>query len=62
MIANAMKAGARGPEVDRLLADLAYASDPALLAQAKLGVLAGSLASGVAGALVLRATAEVRPA
>ncbi|WP_242342440.1 Na+/H+ antiporter NhaA [Anaeromyxobacter terrae] len=51
-----------GFTVSLFIASLAFASDPALLAQAKIGILVGSLAAGVVGALVLRVTAEVRPA
>jgi NhaA family Na+:H+ antiporter len=36
------------------VAGLAFAAQPALLAIAKVGVLAGSTVAGVAGALVLR--------
>ncbi len=42
------------------IAGLAFADDGALLDEAKLGILAGSLVAGVAGALVLRATGRVR--
>jgi NhaA family Na+:H+ antiporter len=49
-----------GFTVALFIAGLAFPGDPALLDEAKLGILAGSLAAGVAGALVLRATAPVR--
>jgi NhaA family Na+:H+ antiporter len=42
------------------IAGLAFPHRPDLLDEAKLGILAGSLAAGVAGALVLRATPPVR--
>jgi NhaA family Na+:H+ antiporter len=38
------------------IAALAFPSHPGLLDEAKLGILTGSLAAGVVGALVLRAT------
>ena len=47
MIGNAVKAGARGPEVDRLLADLAYASgDHAGALPRYLQLLVGNTADG----------------
>jgi NhaA family Na+:H+ antiporter len=51
-----------GFTVALFIAGLAFADDPGLLAQAKVGILAGSLAAGVLGAGVLLATPEVRPA
>lgn len=45
-----------GFTVALFIAGLAFAETPALLDEAKLGILAGSLAAGLAGALVLRAT------
>jgi NhaA family Na+:H+ antiporter len=45
--------GGIGFTVALFLADLAFADEPALLAQAKLGILAGSLLSGAIGALLL---------
>jgi len=48
--------GGIGFTVALFLADLAFATEPVLLAQAKLGILAGSLLSGVAGALLLLLT------
>lgn len=48
MIANAVKAGASGPEVDRLLADLAYASGDYLGALPRyLQLLVGNASDGV---------------
>ena len=41
------------------IAGLAFPDDAALLDQAKVGILAGSFAAGIAGALVLRATPPV---
>jgi Na+:H+ antiporter, NhaA family len=49
-----------GFTVALFIAGLAFPEDPALLDQAKVGILAGSLAAGVAGAVVLRATPAVR--
>jgi NhaA family Na+:H+ antiporter len=49
-----------GFTVALFIAGLAFPDDPALLDEAKLGILAGSLTAGIAGALVLRATAPVR--
>jgi NhaA family Na+:H+ antiporter len=43
-----------GFTVALFIAGLAYPDDPALLDQAKLGILAGSLAAGIVGGLVLR--------
>jgi len=48
-----------GFTVALFIAGLAYPTTPRLLDEAKLGILAGSLASGLAGALVLRATPRV---
>ncbi len=42
------------------IAGLAFAAEPSLLAQAKLGIIAGSLASGLAGVLLIALTARVR--
>lgn len=44
-----------GFTVALFIADLAFGGQPALLADAKLGILAGSLLSGVSGTLLLRA-------
>ena len=49
-----------GFTVALFIAGLAFPGHPELLDEAKLGILAGSLAAGVVGALVLRATAPVR--
>jgi NhaA family Na+:H+ antiporter len=49
-----------GFTVALFIASLAFAEDAALLDQAKVGVLAGSLLAGVAGAVVLRATPPSR--
>jgi NhaA family Na+:H+ antiporter len=46
-----------GFTVALFIAALAFPSDPALLDQAKVGILAASLVSGAVGALVLRLTA-----
>jgi NhaA family Na+:H+ antiporter len=51
-----------GFTVALFIAGLAYPADPALLDQAKVGILAGSLVSGVVGAAILRFTARVAPA
>jgi NhaA family Na+:H+ antiporter len=51
-----------GFTVALFIAALAFPGSAALLDEAKLGILAGSLASGVAGALVLRASGEVQTA
>jgi NhaA family Na+:H+ antiporter len=48
-----------GFTVALFIAGLAYPDAPHLLDEAKLGILAGSLASGVVGAVVLRATPAV---
>ena len=48
-----------GFTVALFIAGLAYPSMPRLLVEAKLGILAGSVVSGLAGALVLQATAPV---
>jgi NhaA family Na+:H+ antiporter len=48
-----------GFTVALFIAALAYPEDPALLDQAKVGILAGSLVSGVVGAAILRLTARV---
>jgi len=49
--------GGIGFTVALFIANLAFASHPALLAGAKIGVLAGSAASGLMGYLILRLTA-----
>jgi NhaA family Na+:H+ antiporter len=49
-----------GFTVALFIAGLAFPADPALLDEAKIGILAGSLVAGVAGALVLRATPAIR--
>jgi NhaA family Na+:H+ antiporter len=48
-----------GFTVALFIAGLAFPGDAALLDEAKVGILAGSLAAGVIGALVLRATRPV---
>jgi NhaA family Na+:H+ antiporter len=48
-----------GFTVALFIAGLAFPGDAALLDEAKVGILAGSLAAGVVGALVLRATPTV---
>jgi NhaA family Na+:H+ antiporter len=48
-----------GFTVALFIAGLAYPGRPHLLDEAKLGILAGSLVSGVVGALILRSTALV---
>ncbi len=48
-----------GFTVALFIAGLAYAGHPELLDQAKAGILVGSLAAGIAGALVLRLTATI---
>jgi NhaA family Na+:H+ antiporter len=48
-----------GFTVALFIAGLAYAGTPGLLDEAKVGILAGSLVSGIAGALILRSTALV---
>ncbi len=48
-----------GFTVALFIAGLAFPDDAALLDQAKVGILAGSFAAGIAGALVLRATPPV---
>ncbi|MBI5067764.1 MAG: Na+/H+ antiporter NhaA [Deltaproteobacteria bacterium] len=48
-----------GFTVALFIAGLAFPSTPRLLDEAKLGILVGSLVSGVVGALILRATAPV---
>ena len=49
-----------GFTVALFIAGLAFPQAPALLDEAKIGILAGSLIAGVAGALVLLATRRVR--
>jgi Na+:H+ antiporter, NhaA family len=51
-----------GFTVALFIGGLAYPEAPGLLAEAKLGILAGSLASGIVGALLLRSTAPLRDA
>jgi Na+:H+ antiporter, NhaA family len=51
-----------GFTVALFIATLAYPEAPALLDEAKVGILAGSLAAGVAGAAVLRLTRRVERA
>jgi NhaA family Na+:H+ antiporter len=48
-----------GFTVALFIATLAFPDDPALLDEAKVGILAGSLVAGVAGVAVLRATRPV---
>ena len=48
-----------GFTVALFIAGLAFPAAPELLDEAKLGILAGSVVSGVAGALLLRATAPL---
>jgi NhaA family Na+:H+ antiporter len=48
-----------GFTVALFIAALAYADEPALLTQAKAGILAGSLLAGLVGAVLLRLTPEV---
>jgi NhaA family Na+:H+ antiporter len=48
-----------GFTVALFIANLAFSDDPALLAQAKAGILLGSLASGVVGAALLGTTASI---
>jgi NhaA family Na+:H+ antiporter len=50
-----------GFTVALFIAGLAYPGEPALLDQAKLGILAGSLISGIVGALVLWSTRPMAP-
>jgi NhaA family Na+:H+ antiporter len=50
-----------GFTVALFIAALAYHDAPGLLAQAKVGIVAGSLAAGIVGGLVLRATRPVAP-
>jgi len=54
--------GGIGFTVALFIADLAFAEAPHLLGEAKLGILLGSLASGVVGLLVLRAVGGSRAA
>jgi NhaA family Na+:H+ antiporter len=51
-----------GFTVALFIATLAFPGDPALLDQAKLGILVGSLAAGLVGAAVLRSTPRVAAA
>jgi NhaA family Na+:H+ antiporter len=44
------------------IALLAFPASPLLVAEAKLGILAGSLASGILGFVVLRLSHRERPA
>jgi NhaA family Na+:H+ antiporter len=48
-----------GFTVALFIAGLAFPDDPRLLDEAKLGILVGSLASGIVGAALLRATKTV---
>jgi NhaA family Na+:H+ antiporter len=48
-----------GFTVALFIAGLAYPAEPLLLDQAKVGILAGSLLSGVVGAAILRSTAPL---
>jgi NhaA family Na+:H+ antiporter len=50
-----------GFTVALFIAGLAFPGDPRLLDEAKLGILVGSLVSGLAGAAVLRATRAAEP-
>jgi NhaA family Na+:H+ antiporter len=54
--------GGIGFTVALFIAALAFRDAPHLLAQAKLGILMGSLASGLVGSAILRATPRVRRA
>jgi NhaA family Na+:H+ antiporter len=51
-----------GFTVALFIAGLAFPGHPELLDQAKVGILAGSLVAGCAGALVLRLTRALAPA
>ena len=51
-----------GFTVSIFIAGLAFQHQPHLLAEAKLGILAGSIAAGTLGAAILRATAPLRAA
>jgi NhaA family Na+:H+ antiporter len=57
LLGVAMVAGI-GFTVALFIAGLAFPGDPRLLDEAKLGILAGSLVSGIVGAAVLRGTGE----
>ncbi len=59
-LAGASAVAGIGFTVALFIAGLAFPGRPDLLDEAKLGILGGSLVAGVAGALVLRATARVR--
>ncbi|HEX9052884.1 MAG TPA: Na+/H+ antiporter NhaA [Anaeromyxobacter sp.] len=59
-LAGASAVAGIGFTVALFIAGLAFPGRPDLLDEAKLGILAGSLVAGVAGALVLRATPRVR--
>jgi NhaA family Na+:H+ antiporter len=59
-LAGAAAVAGIGFTVALFIAGLAFPGRPELLDQAKLGILAGSLVAGTAGALVLRATPPVR--
>jgi len=50
-----------GFTVSLFIANLAFGEDPLLLSEARLGILVGSLASGVVGTLVLRANSRAPP-
>ncbi len=51
-----------GFTVALFIAGLAFPGHPELLDQAKVGILAGSLVAGGAGAIVLRLTSTLAPA
>jgi NhaA family Na+:H+ antiporter len=51
-----------GFTVALFIAGLAFPGAPRLLDEAKLGIVAGSLVSGIVGAIILRSTAPVRAA
>jgi NhaA family Na+:H+ antiporter len=51
-----------GFTVALFIAGLAFAGQPALLDQAKVGILGGSLVAGIVGSIVLRLTAPVAAA
>jgi NhaA family Na+:H+ antiporter len=59
-LAGAALVAGIGFTVAIFIAALAFPERPDLLDEAKLGILAGSLAAGVGGALLLRATPRVR--
>src|SRR5262249_61126798 len=53
--------GGIGFTVALFIAALAFPDDAQLLAEAKLGIIVGSVAAGAIGAMILRATPELRP-